>query len=96
MVIFNAMANGLPIITTKIRAAADYLSEPKNCLWTKAENVEDLTEKIKILYHDSDLLKQMSDNNFELAREFTAEKIAPEYLDIYKKLSTQHSALSTR
>ena len=88
MVIFNAMANGLPIITTKIRAAADYLSEPENCLWTEAENIEDLTEKIKTLYKDSDLLKQMSENNLNLAREFTSKEITPEYLEIYKKLSS--------
>ncbi len=28
----------------------------------------------------------MSDNNFKLAREFTEEKIAPEYLEIYSNL----------
>lgn len=89
MVIFNASADGLPIITTKIRAAADYLHEPENVLWTKSKDATDLTEKIKILYHDADLLNKMSDNNFNLAREFTAEKIAPEYLEIYKKLSTR-------
>ena len=89
MVIFNAMANGLPIITTRIRAAADYLNEPENSLWTNPKDADDLAEKIKILYHDANLIKTMSDNNFKLAREFTAEKIAPEYLEIYKKLSTQ-------
>lgn len=86
MVIFNAMANGLPIITTKIRAAADYLKEPENVLWTKPQDSKDLSDKIRTLYQQTDLLKQMSDNNFNRSRDFTAEKIAPEYLEIYSAM----------
>ena len=46
MVIFNAAAAGLPIITTRIRAAADYLKEPDNCLWVEPRSPDLLAGKI--------------------------------------------------
>ena len=86
MVIFNAVAHGLPIVTTKIRAAADYLSEPENCWWTKAKNAESLANRIVESFKNADLRRKMSENNKTLAENFTAEKIAPEYLEIYLQI----------
>lgn len=86
LVIFNAAAAGLPIITTRIRAAADYLSEPENCLWVEAKNPEDIAEKIIKLITDKALCENMSRNNFALAKSFSAEIIAKEYLSIYEKM----------
>ncbi len=86
MVIFNALQFGLPIVTTKIRAAADYLKEGENCLFCAPKNPADLAEKIAEIINDKDLRQRMSENNRALANEFTAEKIAPEYLAIYRKI----------
>jgi glycosyltransferase involved in cell wall biosynthesis len=86
MVIFNALGHGLPIVTTKIRAAADYLSEPENCFWALPSNPENVAEQIVRLYKNRELLQNMSENNHRLAANFTAEKIAPEYLEIYRAL----------
>ncbi len=86
MVIFNALQFGLPIVTTKIRAAADYLRDGENCLFCEAKNVQSVTEKIIEILQNKDLREQMSENNRALAMAFTAEKIAPEYLEIYRKL----------
>lgn len=87
MVIFNALGYGLPIVTTRIRAAADYLSEPENVLWTEPQNPENLAEKIIQLIENNTLRGSISENNRKLAHNFTAERIAPEYLAIYKKMS---------
>lgn len=88
MVVFNAMAHGLPVVTTKIRAMADYLTEPENCLWTAPhdENSEDLCRKINWLYQSENLRREMSENNQRLARNFTAEKVAQEFLEIYRQM----------
>ena len=40
MVIFKSIAAGLPVITTRIRAAADYLNEPDNCLWVAPQSAD--------------------------------------------------------
>lgn len=86
MVIFNALQFGLPIVTTRIRAAADYLQEGENCLFCEAKNAESAAEKIAELIQNEDLRERISANNRALADEFTAEKIAPQYLEIYRKM----------
>jgi glycosyltransferase involved in cell wall biosynthesis len=86
MVIFKSVAAGLPIITTRIRAAADYLSEPDHCLWVAQQNPRMLAEKIIQLLDQPDRCAAMRRNNLELARQFTARVVAPEYLEIYNQL----------
>ncbi|HEV7906009.1 MAG TPA: glycosyltransferase family 4 protein [Pyrinomonadaceae bacterium] len=86
MVIFKSIAAGLPVITTRIRAAADYLREPQNCLWVAPQNPQMLAEKIIQLLDRTDTRASMRRNNLELARQFTARVVAPEYLEIYNQL----------
>jgi glycosyltransferase involved in cell wall biosynthesis len=86
MVIFNAAAAGLPIITTRIRAAADYLKEPDNCLWVEPQSPELLAGRISRLLEDSDLRTTMSENNKRLAREFSAEQVTAEYVKAYEQI----------
>ncbi|HEY0461884.1 MAG TPA: glycosyltransferase family 4 protein [Pyrinomonadaceae bacterium] len=87
MVIFNALQFGLPVVTTRIRAAADYLRERENALFCEPKNAADVAEKVAQIIEDKDLRKRMSENNRALAEEFTAQKIAPEYLEIYRKIA---------
>jgi len=89
MVIFNALQFGLPVVTTKIRAAADYLKEGENCLFCEAKNPESVAGKIAEILQNNDLREKMSENNRALANSFTAEKVAPEYLEIYRKLVSE-------
>jgi glycosyltransferase involved in cell wall biosynthesis len=86
MVIFKSVAAGLPIITTRIRAAADYLNEPDNCLWVAPQNPQMLAEKIVQLLDRPDTRALMRRHNLELASQFTARVVAPEYLEIYNQL----------
>jgi glycosyltransferase involved in cell wall biosynthesis len=86
MVIFKSVAAGLPIITTRIRAARDYLKEPENCLWVEPRRPEQLAQRIAALLDQSELRTAMSQNNRALANKFTAAAIAPEYLDVYNQL----------
>jgi len=86
MVIFKSVAAGLPIITTQIRAAADYLREPDNCLWVEPKNPAMLAEKIAQLLDQTGARAAMRRHNLELARQFTARVVAPEYLEIYNQL----------
>lgn len=85
-ILFSAMAAGLPVVTTKIRAAADYLSEPANCLWTLPKNPEMLAEKICEILGDADLRRTMSRNNQQFGASLTPENVAREFLQIYKEI----------
>lgn len=86
MVIFNAAAAGLPIITTRIRAAADYLSEPDNCLWVEPRHPVQLAETILRLLGNSRAQETMALNNRKLAESFSAEIVTREYVECYQRL----------
>ena len=86
MVIFNALRFGLPIVTTRIRAAADYLVDGENCLFCEPKRAASVAEKIAEIIENKDLRRRMSENNRALARAFTAKRVAPEYLEIYGSL----------
>lgn len=89
MVIFNAAAAGLPIITTRIRAAADYLKEPQNCLWVEPKNPEMLADKISEILSNSRLSSSMRSNNKLLAAEFSAPTVTREYVAAYEQLMSR-------
>lgn len=86
MVIFNAAAAGLPIITTRIRAMADYLKEPDNCLWVEPSSPELLAGKISTLLRDPELSRTMSNANKQLAGLFSATLVTQEYVDAYEQI----------
>jgi len=94
MVIFNAAANGLPIITTRMRAAADYLREPDNCYWVEPTNPEMLAEKIVQLINNIELRSAMALKNRALAQRFSADIIAPEYVSTYRQLIASERGLT--
>lgn len=87
MTVFYAVAAGMPIITTRIRAAADYLEEPENCLWVAPRNPAMLAEKIALLLNNRERREAMSESNKKLAQQFSAELVTQEYLNVYRNLA---------
>jgi len=83
MVIFKAAAAGLPIITTRIRAAADYLKEPNNCLWVEPRRPDLLVDRIIEVLGNCEVTATASASNKQLARRFSAEIVTEEYLKVY-------------
>ena len=88
MTVFYAVAAGMPIITTRIRGAADNLKEPGNCLWVEPRNPSMLAEKIELLLNNQKMRETMSQSNRKLARQFSAELVTQEYLTVYRTLTT--------
>ncbi len=89
MTILQAVAAGLPIITTKIRAAADYLKEPDNCLWVEPRDPAMLAESIGRLLGTPGLQMSMKQNNLSLAQNFAVEVVAGEYLRLFQEAVRQ-------
>ncbi len=84
-VLFKAVAVGLPVVTTKVRAAADYLNEAENCLFS-TQNPADIADKIIELIESKDLRKAMSANNLEFGKTLLPENIAAEFIEIYTNI----------
>lgn len=90
MSVFYAVAAGLPIVTTRIRAVADHLEEPKNCLWVEPRNPRMLAEKLSFLLNNSEARQIMREANMRLALKFNAEEVTREYLAAYDAVLNRH------
>ena len=86
VVIIRALSYGKAIVTTRVRGAADYLSEPQNCLWVKPRNPKDLAEKISKLLTDQPLVDKMATNNTELFKSFSPAQAAKSFVKIYREI----------
>lgn len=84
-VLFKAVAVGMPVVTTKIRAAADYLIENENCLFCTQEP-ENIAGEIIELIENKEFQKKLSKNNLQFGKSLLPEKIADEFLEIYRKI----------
>jgi glycosyltransferase involved in cell wall biosynthesis len=87
MTLLQGAAAGLPMITTRIRAAADYLTEPPNCLWVEPQDPAMLADCICKLLDSTGLRMSMKENNVALARSFASEVVAVEYLRLFRTVS---------
>ena len=87
MTLLQGAAAGLPIITTKIRAAADYFSDPANCLWVEPQDPSMLADLICKLLDDDALRRCMAENNAALVRNFSVEIVAQDYLQIFMNVA---------
>lgn len=85
--VLEAMACGIPIVSTKVGMAPDVMIEGYNGFLSDVEDVENLTEKAKKILDNSELAKKMSENGLETVWNFSWEKIARSYYDeIYSRL----------
>lgn len=84
-VLFKAVAVGLPIVTTRIRAARDYLSEPQNCFFCTNEPMN-IADRASSLIGDAALRESMSRNNLAFGKTLSPETIAREFTDIYEAI----------
>jgi glycosyltransferase involved in cell wall biosynthesis len=83
--LFKAVAVGLPIVTTATRAAADYLSEPQNCLYS-SQNPEVIAARVSELIENLPLRKTMSNANLAFGKTILPFEIAREFIEIYESL----------
>ena len=86
MAVFQAVGAGKSVITTKIRAAADYFTEYEHCLWVEKKNPQQLYQQMSLLVNDKALQDKMGRNNLVLAEKFTAEKIVAKLMEYFNKI----------
>jgi glycosyltransferase involved in cell wall biosynthesis len=93
MVIGEAMAAGMPIVSSPTRFSRSYMVEGVHVLTCGAGDPECLAASILRLCRDDELRKRMSGSNRKLALEnFSVDRVAREYLDIYRSILGDHTA----
>jgi glycosyltransferase involved in cell wall biosynthesis len=83
MTVFQSLAGGLGVVTTRIRATADYLREPDNALFVPPRDAQAVATAVEALLRDPAGLAAMRSANRALARRFDRRTVAAEAGDIY-------------
>jgi len=88
MVILEAMANRMPIITTPVGGIAEVIEDGASGILVEPENPEALADKIYELLSSEKLQRSISENAFKKVKEeYSIEGYTQKMLDIYKDLS---------
>jgi len=86
MAILEAMAFGLPIISTKIAAIPELVINNKNGYLLNPGDISGFVKKIKILILDPKKRKLFGEKSKMIAKRFEKEKISEEWNRLYKKI----------
>lgn len=84
LVFLEAMASGLPIIAANAGASPEVVGDAG--LLFEPRNSEDLADKILELINNKELYEKLRERGLERVKQFTWEKAAQEYFEIYKKV----------
>ncbi|WP_054942739.1 glycosyltransferase family 4 protein [Paenibacillus ihuae] len=95
LVINEAMAHGLPVITTdKCIAGLELVKNGENGYIVPSENCKTLAEKINSILFNDRLLKEMSENSLLKIQSFNIENMAQVHLEIFSQLISRKMQLS--
>lgn len=88
LVLAEAMLNKLPVIATRVGGMKYIVKDEKTGFLVEPKNVEEISEKMEVLYHNDDLRKEMSKNGFDRSiTYFTEEKYVKNVGDFYLNLN---------
>jgi glycosyltransferase involved in cell wall biosynthesis len=86
MALVEALKFGIPIITTRVRFAVNYMDENKNCLFIDAGNINDIVEKTTELILNKDLQMRMKKVNPKIVENFSQSIVGKEFEMIYQQM----------
>ncbi len=81
----EAMAMGVPVVTTPSGVAADILEDGENALVVDYGDYDDLKESIKTLMEDAELRQKLRSNAWQTIKLNTEERMAWEFEKVYHK-----------
>lgn len=85
LVILEAMAAGLPVITTNVGGIKDIVQD--NGILVEAGNVEAFKKAVKDLLHDTNMRIIMGHRSEQIVERFDSHEIANQYMKLYQKYS---------
>lgn len=86
MAILEAMAFGLPVISTKIAGIPDMVIDGENGYLLNPGDINGFVEKIKILILNQNKRRNFGEKSKIIAKKFKREKIAEEWHILYQKI----------
>ncbi|MTJ55028.1 glycosyltransferase family 4 protein [Anabaena sp. UHCC 0253] len=94
LVVIEAMASGLPVITATTTGAADLLNPDCGIVLSDCDDVDALADAMKLLNSDRSLRQKMGQVARTVAEQHSWSTMAQTYLDIFEELITheKHSS----
>lgn len=92
--ILEAMAAGLPVVTTPARGPVDHLAEGRHALFVHPHDPEALAVSLTRLLMDDELRRSMGEANLQRIREFDPDAVAEDYLGVLEEIVSSASARS--
>ena len=86
-ILLDAMDRALPIIASRVGGLPEIVKDGENGVLIDPRNPDQLEEAILRLYDDPDLRRAMGARGREFSRGFTAESMAQQYLELYRRAS---------
>jgi glycosyltransferase involved in cell wall biosynthesis len=88
LVVNEAMAHGLPIISTnKCNSAKELIRGGSAGFIIPPDDPDELSQRIMELVDKSDHRERMSQNSLRISREHTIERMASEYVKLFHKIT---------
>ena len=85
--ILEAMASGVPVVSTKMGMVPDIVKDGKEALLAEVENIEQIVDKSERIIQNDELRKKLVENGLRTVQNYSWEKIARTYYqNIYSKL----------
>ena len=90
---FEAMACGVPVVTTLAGTAADFCEDGKNALVVDFEDYDGLKHQIKKLMEDAELRNTIRQEGWNTVKNFPEERMAWDYAGLYFDMWRQGNPL---
>jgi glycosyltransferase involved in cell wall biosynthesis len=85
--ILEAMAFGLPVVSTRIAAIPEIIQEGKEGFLVEPGDIEGLSDRVIRLLEDKELWRAMSVNAQQKVKEYSATRIADQWIHLYDSLT---------
>ncbi|HNQ21949.1 MAG TPA: glycosyltransferase [Phycisphaerae bacterium] len=86
MTVFHALASGLPVVTTRLRALADWLEDGRHCVFVPPHDPAALARAVGALLDDPQRRSALAAAGRELVRGFDHPAVAAEFIALYRVL----------
>lgn len=91
LVLLEAMAQGVPVVSTAVMGTKDVLKEGQGCL-ISTEDIDDFSNKVVTLLNDKELSNSLYATGRKYVQQWTAGFFAAKLADLYQKIAIDYKA----
>ncbi len=87
LTILEAMASGLPIVTTRVRGLPEIVKDGENGFLVEPQNPGQIAERVLLILSDDALRERMAKNNWQQAKQYSWQNVAKSLEEIYSRVT---------